>query len=102
MSKSSGWATQAGNQGAATMRRTPRTRLAGAWVAIPGPNPSGWAAAVGLVIPPVGIVLWDEWNAARKKRRGGKDLERLGKPGTPADNLRRQPPKEVRGDDNKE
>jgi hypothetical protein len=102
MSKTSGWAKQAENQGAATLRRTPPKRLAGARVAIPGPNPAGWATAVGLVSPPGGIVLWDEWNAALKKRRGGKDPEGPEKPGIPADNLRRQPPKEVRGDHHKD
>jgi hypothetical protein len=53
---------------------------------------------MGLVNPPGGIVLWDEWNAALKNKGGGKTLEISGNPATAADTSWRRPVKEVRGD----
>ena len=98
MAKPFGWAKKAGNQGAADFRRTPPTRIRDARAATPGEDPARPAATVGLVSPPGGIVLWDEWHAALKTQGDGESPETPGKPAPPADNLCLQRAKEVRGD----
>lgn len=97
MAKFSGWAKKAGNQGAAA-RRTPPARIRDARVATPGEDPARLAATVGLVSPPGGIVLWDEWCAALAKRGDGENPETPGNPAQPANTLWLQRAKEVSGD----
>jgi hypothetical protein len=101
MAKSSGWAKQAGNQGAAVVRRTPTTRTPDARRPISGRRPAGPAAAVGLVSPPGGIVLWDEWSATLKKQGDGENPEVPGDSKIPAKKVWLQHAKEVKGDQKK-
>jgi hypothetical protein len=101
MAKRGGWGKGAGIQGAVVVRRTLPGRLPGLRGATPGMDPDGSAATVGLVSPPGGIVLWDEWRVARKKKRNGNDPQGPGKAHTLADKRWRPPAKEVRGDRNK-
>jgi len=98
MAKLFGWAKKAGNQGAAVWRRTPPTRIRDARAATPGGDPARPLATVGLVSPSGGIVLWDEWHAALLPKGDGENPETPGKPAPPANNLRLQRTKEVRGD----
>jgi|GEM_PF-3675667 hypothetical protein len=98
MAKFLGWAKKAGNQGAAATRRTPPTQIRDTGMASPGEDPARLAATVGLVSPPGGIVLWDEWYAALTKRGDGENPETHGNPAQPANTWWLQRPKEVRGD----
>lgn len=101
MAKPIGWAKQAGNQGAAAVRRTPPTRIRDARTKTSGEDPARLAATVGLVCPSGGIVLWDEWYATLKKKGDGENPEAPGKQAPPADTLWLQRAKEVIGDQEK-
>jgi hypothetical protein len=57
-------------------------------------------AAVGLVLPPKGIVLWDEWSAALKRlSQKNPESRRDAKPSAINQSTRRK--KEVREDRNR-
>jgi hypothetical protein len=56
---------------------------------------------VGLVSPPGGIVLWDEWQATLKKQGDGANPEVPGESKIPAENTWPQRVKEVKGDQKK-
>ena len=101
MAKSFGWAKKAGIQGAELVRRTPTTRIPDAGTASPGRQPAGWRAAVGIVSPPGGIVLWDEWHATLKKTGDGEHPEVPGESTIPAKKEWPQRAKEVKGDQKK-
>ncbi len=99
-SKPFGWARRAETQGAGAWRPTLPNPYPGARESVSGPGPARMAAAVGLVSPPGGIVLWDEWHAALKSKGGGKPLENSGRAEASAKDSWRRPPKEVREDRN--
>ncbi len=63
-----------------------------------GTGPSESAATVGLVSPPGGIVLWDEWQVDLEKKAEGKHPARPGAPPAPADKRWSRTAKEVRED----
>ena len=67
--------TGRGSGGGAAGRRTPPTRIRDARGETPGEDPARPAATVGLVSPPGGIVLWDEWHAALEPRGDGEHPE---------------------------
>jgi hypothetical protein len=98
MSKPFGWARRAKAQGAAASRRTPLHPDPGARETNPGTSLARLAAAVGLVSPPGGIVLWDEWHARLNSRGSGDNPETTGKSDTAAKTPWRRPAKEVRED----
>lgn len=98
MSKPFGWAKRAGTQGAVAWQRTSPTPHPGPREAIPGPSLARMAAAVGLVSPPGGIVLWDEWHATLNNKGSGENPVAPGKTATAAQNPWRRPAKEVRRD----
>jgi hypothetical protein len=56
---------------------------------------------VGLVSPPGGIVLWDEWSATLKKQGDGENPEVPGDSKIPAKKVWLQHAKEVKGDQKK-
>jgi hypothetical protein len=101
MAKSFGWAKQAGIQGAELVRRTPTTRTPDARRSTTGRRSAGPAVAVGLVSPPGGIVLWDEWQATLKKQGDGENPEVPGEAKIPAEKEWLQRKKEVSGDQKK-
>ena len=83
------------------MRRTPTTRTPDARGSATGRRSAGPAATVGLVSPPGGIVLWDEWQATLKKKGDGEDPEVLGESKIPAQKEWPQRAKGVKGDQKK-
>lgn len=100
LSKTFGWARRAETQGAGAWRPTLPNPYPGARESVSGPSLARMAAAVGLVSPPGGIVLWDEWHAALKSKGGGKPLENSGRAEVSGQNSWRRPTKEVREDRN--
>jgi len=100
LSKPFGWARRAGTEGAGAWRPTLPNPYPGARESVSGPSLARMAAAVGLVSPPGGIVLWDEWHAALNSRGSGETLEVPGSNEASAKNPWRQPTKEVREDRN--
>jgi hypothetical protein len=97
MAKLSGWAKQAGNQGA-VKRRTPPSCVGDDPGTHPGEDPARLAATVGLVSPPGEIVLWDEWLAALDHKGDGDHPETCGKSAIPAEKTWLQRKKEVSAD----
>jgi hypothetical protein len=82
-------------------RRTPSTLILDARGDKPGEDPARPAATVGLVSPPGGIVLWDEWLAALKPRGDGEHPETRSTLKKPAEISWLQHKKEVIGDQDK-